>query len=272
MTPAPEKQRPLALVTGASSGIGEAFSRALAARGYDLALVARRLDRLEALAEQLRTQHGCEAFAIQADLSIVEAHVPVMEAVEARGRTIDMLVNNAGYSIPKTFAATTWAEQRDFTMTLVVAVAGLTHAVLAGMIARRRGSIINVSSMAALSPGAAGHTLYPAAKSFVLKFSLSLDAEVRKKGVRVTCLVPGFVESEFAIANGTKELMDEAGRKYRMTAESVVEATLKANDKGRTVVIPGLINQFAAGLMKYLPDSLVAAIIRGAAEKYRVED
>ncbi len=260
------------MVTGASSGIGAEFCRALATRGYDVALVARRLDRLEALAAELRTKHGCEAFAVQADLSVVEAHVPVMEAIEVRGRTIDMLVNNAGYSIPKTFAATSWAEQRDFTMTLVMAVAGLTHAVLTSMIARGQGAIINVSSMAALSPGAAGHTLYPAAKSFVLKFSLSLDAEVRKKGVRVTCLVPGFVESEFALANGTQELMDQAGRRYRMSAESVVDATLKANDRGRTVVIPGLVNQFAAGLMKYLPDSLVAAIIRRAAEKYRVEE
>ncbi|MEP7209967.1 MAG: SDR family oxidoreductase [Alphaproteobacteria bacterium] len=264
--------RPLALVTGASAGIGATFCRALAARGYDLALVARRLDRLEALAKELRETSSIDAFAIQADLSIVDAHLPVMAALNARGRGVDMLVNNAGFSIPKTYAATSWEEQRDFTMTLVVAVAGLTHAILPDMLARGRGSIINVSSMTALSPGGAGHTLYPAAKAFVLKFSLSLDAELRKKGVRVTCVVPGFTESEFSVANGTRDVLDKTPRNFMMTSEAVVEATLKANAKGQAVVIPGLHNKIAAGLMKYLPDGLVTAIIRGAAEKYRVED
>ena len=264
--------RPLALVTGASAGIGASFARALAARGYDLALVARRLDRLEELAKDLRARSTREAFPIQADRSLAEAHLPVMAALKERGRSVDMLVNNAGFSIPKTFAATQWAEQRDFTMTLVMAVAGLTHAVLPDMLARGRGSIVNVSSMTALSPGGAGHTLYPAAKAFVLKFSLSLDAEVRTKGVRVTCVIPGFTESEFSLANGTRGVLDKTPRNFMMTAEAVVQATLKGNDRGHAVVIPGLHNQIAAGLMKYLPDRLVTAIIRGAAEKYRVED
>ena len=264
--------RPLALVTGASAGIGATFARALAARGYDLALVARRLDRLEQLAKDLRETSKVDAFAIAGDLSLVEAHLPIIAALKERGRSVDLLVNNAGFSIPKTFAATSWVEQRDFTMTLVMAVAGLTHAVLPDMLARGRGSIVNVSSMTALSPGGAGHTLYPAAKAFVLKFSLSLDAEVRAKGVRVTCVIPGFTESEFSVANGTRDVLDRTPRNFMMTAQAVVTATLKANDKGRTVVIPGLHNQIAAGLMKYLPDRLVTAIIRGAAEKYRVED
>src|SRR5262249_51953555 len=149
-----------------------------------------------------------------------------------------------------------WAAQRDFIMTMVVAVAGLTHAVLPGMIARGAGAIINVSSMAALSPGGAGHTLYPAAKRFVLKFSLSLDAEVRAKGVRVTCLVPGTTESEFTQANGTKDIMDAAPRAFTMKAERVVALALAANDAGKAVCIPGLYNQIGAGLMKYLPDAL----------------
>jgi short-subunit dehydrogenase len=267
-----DPSRPLALVTGASAGIGAAFCRALARRGYDVALVARRLDRLEALARELRETFKVDAFAIQADLSIVDAHLPVMAALEQHGRKVDMLVNNAGFSIPKTYAATRWEEQRDFIMTLVTVVAGLTHAILPGMIARGRGSIINVSSMTALSPGGAGHTLYPAAKAFVLKFSLSLDAEVRRKGVRVTCVLPGFTESEFSVANGTQNVLNKTPRRFMMTAESVVEDTLESNTRGKTVVIPGLHNKIAAGLMKYLPDGLVTAIIRGAAEKYRVED
>ena len=264
--------RPLALVTGASAGIGAAFARALAARGMDLALVARRLGRLEALAVTLRRDHAIDAFAIQADLSVVDAHVPIMAALAARGRQIDMLVNNAGFSIPKTYAATSWAEQRDFTMTLVMAVCGLTHAALPAMLARGAGAIINVCSMAALSPGGAGHTLYPAAKSFVLKFSLSLDAEVRAKGVKVTCVIPGFTESEFTSANGTSDVMADSPRAFMMTAERVVAAALEANDRGRVLSIPGAHNKFAAGLMKYMPDVMVASLVRSAAEKYRVKD
>lgn len=264
--------RPLALVTGASAGIGAAFARALAARGNDVALVARRLDRLEALATTLRKDHGVDAFAIQADLSVVDAHLPVMAALAARGREIATLVNNAGYSLPKTYAATTWPQQRDFAMTLVMAVCGLTHAALPAMLSTGKGSIVNVSSMAALSPGGAGHTLYPAAKSFVLKFSLSLDAEVRAQGVRVTCVIPGFTESEFSTANGTSDILASSPRAFMMTAEKVVEAALAANDRGQVLSIPGAHNKLAAGLMKYLPEGITAPLIRRAAERYRVKD
>ena len=262
----------LAIVTGASAGIGAAFVRALAARGHDVALVARRRDRMEALAEEMRRAHGVEALVIPADLSIAEAHVPIVAALKEQGREADILVNNAGFSLPKTFAATPWDQQRDFIMTLVTAVAGLTHAVLPGMLARGRGSIINVGSVAGLSPGAAGHTLYPAAKSFVMKFTLSLDAEVRQKGVRVTCVMPGPTESEFTAVNGTKEIMAKSPRLLNMTAERVVELALKANDKGEPLCIPGLHNKIGAGLMKYLPDGLVTALIRGASDRYRVRD
>ena len=263
--------RTLALVTGASAGIGAAFARALAKQGHDVALVARRLDRLEALAAELR-QGGVEAIPIQADLSLVDAHLPVMAVLEARGRAVDVLVNNAGYSIPQMFTHTPWTAQRDFVMTLVMAVCGFSRAVLPGMIERRSGRIINVSSMTALSPGGAGHTLYPAAKSFVHKFSLSLDAEVRKQGVKVTCVIPGFTESEFASANGTADKMATSPRAFIMSAREVVDNTLRANERGHVVVIPGLHNQVAAGLMKYLPDAITTPLIRSAAEKYRVKD
>jgi len=264
--------RDLALVTGASAGIGAAFARALAARGNDVALVARRLDRLEALAKALEQAHGVEAFAIAADLSAVEAHAPIMEALALRGRAIDTLVNNAGFSIPQSFAATDWQSQRDFIMTLVTSVAGLTHAALPAMMARRRGAIINVSSITALSPGAAGHTLYPAAKAFVWKFSLSLDAEVRQAGVRVTCVLPGNTESEFSQVNGMDAVFKHAPRGRAMTAERVVELTLAANQRGQVTCIPGLSNQISAALLKYLPDELTTPIIRSVAEKYRMPE
>lgn len=266
----PTKTGSLALVTGASAGIGAAFARALAARGDDVVLVARRRDRLEALAKELAAAHGVETIVIPADLSVVDAHLPIIGALG--DRKVDTLINNAGYSLPHTYAQTTWAQQRDFVMTLVMAVCGLTHALLPGMIERKRGSIVSVGSMAGLSPGGAGHTLYPAAKSFVMKFSMSLDAEVRAHGVKVTCVIPGFTESEFSKANGTAEVLSKSPRAFLMTAEKVVDAALAANARGQVLCIPGAQNKLAAAIMKYLPDGITAPLIRGAAEKYRLKE
>src|SRR6185436_5398402 len=188
VAPARAPTRPLALVTGASSGIGDAFARALAARGCDLALTARRTDRLEALAAELSAGHGIEAFAIAQDLAILDAHIPILAAVAARGRHVDILVNNAGFSIPQSFAAVPWSAQRDFLMTLVVNACGLAHAVIPGMAERRSGRIINVASLAGFAPGVAGHSLYPGAKSLMISFSQALDAEYRAQGLKVTAL------------------------------------------------------------------------------------
>jgi short-subunit dehydrogenase len=264
--------RPFALVTGASSGMGAAFARALAARGYDLCLTARRLDRLERLAAELTAAHGIEAFAVAADLGAFEAEQPILAAIADRGRTVDMLVNNAGFSIPQSFAATPWTRQRDFLMTLVVAPCALAHAVIPGMAARGHGRIINVASLAGFAPGAAGHSLYPGAKSLMIKFSQALDAEYRAKGVSVTAVCPGFTRTEFAEANATQHLMDEAPRLFWQSAETVVETALRANDLGRVVVIPGWHNRLAAALLHYLPQGLVAAAVRRGSAKYHLGD
>ncbi len=270
MTASPK--RPLALVTGASSGMGAAFARAYAARGHDLCLTARRLDRLEALAAELSAAHGIEAFAVPADLGGFEAERPILDAIAARGRHVDVLVNNAGFSIPQSFAATPWLRQRDFLMTLVVAPCALAHAVIPGMVERGRGKIINVASLAGFAPGAAGHSLYPGAKSLMIKFSQALDAEYRAKGVAVTAVCPGFTRTGFAEANDTQHLMDEAPRMFWQSAETVVETAIRANELGRVVVIPGWHNQLAAALLHYLPQGLVAAAVRRGSAKYHLGD
>jgi short-subunit dehydrogenase len=263
--------RPLVLVTGASAGIGEAFARAYAARGYDLALVARRAERLQALAAELSQAHGIEAFAIPADLAALEAWRPVLEAVEVRGRHVEVLVNNAGFGIAQSFAAVPWERQRDFLMTLVVNACGLAHAVIPGMVARGEGRIVNVASLAGFAPGAAGHTLYPGAKSLAISFSQALDAEYRAQGLRVTAVCPGFTLTEFAQANGTQAVMDAAPRRFFQTAAQVVEAAIAANDGGQVVVVPGWQNKLAAALLHYLPGPLVSAVIRRGSAKYHLE-
>ncbi|HTK34330.1 MAG TPA: SDR family oxidoreductase [Caulobacteraceae bacterium] len=261
----------LALVTGASAGIGACFARMLAARGYDLVLVARRADRLEALAAELTDAHAVEVMALPADLAAPGAAETVLAAVAERERTIDMLVNNAGFSIPQSFAAVPWAQQRDFLMTLVVNPCGLAHGVIAGMAARGEGRIINVASLAGFAPGVAGHTLYPGAKSLMISFSQALDAEYRAAGVKVTAVCPGFTRTEFASANGTAAVMDQAPRRLFQTAEQVVAAALAANDRGRVVAIPGWHNVLAAALLRYLPQGLVRAALMKGSAKYHLD-
>jgi hypothetical protein len=262
---------PVVLITGASSGLGEAFARAYAALGRDLVLVARRLDRLETLGAELQAAHGVKVLLLQVDLSIFGAETTVLQAVADHGLEIDGLVNNAGFSIPQSFAAVPWAVQRDFLMTLVVSACGLAHGVLPGMIERGNGSIINVASLAGFAPGAAGHTLYPGAKSLAIKFSEALDAEYRAAGVRVTAVCPGFTATEFAKANGTQAIMDASPRFFFQTAEQVVSTAIRANADGRVVVVPGWHNKLAAGLLRYLPQSLVRAVIQAGSAKYHLD-
>ena len=264
--------RRLALITGASAGLGEAFARAYAARGLDVALVARRADRLEALAAELRAAHGVEAMVIPADLAAFESHIPVMAALAERGRVVDVLVNNAGFGIPQNFTGVPWSRQRDFLMTLIVAGCGLAYEVIPGMVARGQGAIINVASLAGFAPGVAGNSLYPGAKSLAIKFSQALDAEYRGEGVRVTASCPGFTRTEFAEAAGIQGVMDSQPRVFWQTAEAVVEATIRANDRGRLIVIPGWHNRLAAGLMRVLPEPLVRAILLAGSAKYRLGD
>ena len=282
MTPAPAETngrrvgdtapRRLALVTGASSGLGEAFARAYAARGYDLALVARRKDRLEALAAELTAAHRVEALVIPADLSLFEAHLPVLAAIAAAGRVVDVLVNNAGFGIPQSYLGVPWARQRDFLMTLIVSPCGFAYAVLPGMIERGGGAIINVGSLAAFSPGVAGNSLYPGAKGLAVTFSQALDAEYRAKGLKVTAVCPGFTKTDFGAAAGVQAIMDEAPRFFWQSAETVVETAIAANERGKVVVIPGWHNRLSVFLMRALPGSLVRAIIGAGAKKYHLGD
>ncbi len=246
---------PLAVVTGASSGIGEAAARLLAADGYDVALVARREERLTALARELGERHGRRALPIVADLSLPDAHRPVMAALD--GRPVDMLVNNAGLSIPGPFWEVPWERQRDCLMTLIMAVAGLTHAVLPDMIARKSGRIITISSIVAVSQGGPGHTVYPAAKSFVHKFMLSLDAEARPHGIICTSVLPGTTASEFRQANNIAAKAGGMSDLFSQSSDAVARAAIEGNRHGRLVVIPGWHNRLAALAMKLAPDSLI---------------
>lgn len=260
-----------ALITGASSGIGAAFARCYAARCCDLVLVARRRDRLEALAEELKERHQTKSLILPADLARAEAVAEIAEALQRQRLQPDILVNNAGYSIARTFLATDWKAQVDFIQVCVVSPAALARALLPAMVEKGWGRIINVSSITAFSPGAKGHTLYPAAKSFVLKMSQSLAAETAEKGVHVTALCPGQTESEFADANETRGKIARA-KMPTQTADAVALAAIRANEKGREIIVTGLRNRLAVAAMKILPGGVTAALIRPVAARFSLEE
>ncbi len=262
--------RRLALVTGASAGIGAAFARVFARHGYDLMLTARRADRLEALAEEIRLGQGVETLAVTADLAEPDAPGRILDRLAAHGRSVDALVNNAGYGLPGTYADTRWDEQAAFLQVMVTAPCELAHRVVPGMQARGFGRIVNIASLAGLIPGAAGHTLYAASKAFLVKFSQSLHLEVAPHGVHVTALCPGFTYSEFHDVNGTRERVSAATPAWLwMDADAVARAGYKAVEANRPVCVPGAPNKAIATLAKALPDDLALALMASQGGRFR---
>jgi short-subunit dehydrogenase len=262
--------RRLALVTGASSGIGAALARVYANHGFDLALTARRADRLHQLADDLRLRHGVESLVIPADLAQSEAVDEILAQVEANGRTVDALVNNAGYSVPGSYAGTQWDDQQAFLQVLVTAVCALTHRVLPGMIDRRFGRIVNVASVAGLMPGAPGHTLYGPAKAFVMRFSQALHLETQGTGVHVSALCPGYTYSEFHDVAGTRaQVSDSTPAWLWLGADEVAEAGYEAAEANRPICVTGAPNKAIAALLKVVPDEWAMALMSRQAGRFR---
>jgi short-subunit dehydrogenase len=259
----------VALVTGASAGIGLAFARVLAAHGYDLILTARREDRLSALAAELTAHHHIRTFVEPCDLAQPGAVERLIATIHARGLPIDVLINNAGYGVPGSYVKTTWEEQQKFLQVLVVAVSELAHRVLPPMIERRWGRIINVASLAGLLPGVAGHTLYAASKAFVITFSESLALEGAAYGVHVTASCPGFTLTEFHDVIGTRDKVSKMPGFMWLDPERVARESYDAVMAGVPVYVPGRINRSIGTLARMLPKPLVMAVMKGTASRYR---
>ena len=265
----PERLNRVALVTGASSGIGEAFAEVFASEGFDLVLTARREERLRAVQARLQRQHGVKVEVISADLAQTDAPARLCAEIAARGLTIDALVNNAGYGVPGSFMASPWETHAAFLQVMVTAVAELTYRLLPGMVERRYGRIINVASLAGLVPSPAGHTLYAASKAFLIKFSESLAHEVRRDEVHVTALCPGFTRSEFHDVTGTRAAMRGLPRFMWMDAADVARQGYAAVMAGEPIAITGRVNSAIATLVRILPQRLVAGVGRRIGRSYR---
>ena len=261
--------RKVALVTGASAGIGKAFAEELARRDFDLVLTARRRDRLEAVAEELQRAAKVRVEVVPGDLAQPSTPERLIAEIHARGMAIDVLVNNAGYGIPVRFTQTTWQQQADFLQVLVTSVAQLSHLCLPGMLERGYGRIVNIASLAGLVPGAPGSTLYAAAKSFLIKMSESLAAELHGTGVTATAVCPGFTYSEFHDVNQTRERVSRMPARMWMDAQAVAREGLDGALAGEVVVVSGALNRAIATTLKYLPDALGRRILRGQARRFR---
>ncbi len=261
--------RPLSLVTGASAGIGAAFARALAARSHDLVLTARRRERLEALAAELRQRHGSTVTVLAADLADPAAPAALCEELARRGLAVDWLINNAGYGVPGGFTANDWRTHADFLQVLLTAPLELAWRLLPGMRERGYGRVVNVASLAGHVPGTAGHTLYAPAKAFLIKFSQGLALENRAHGVHVCALCPGFTYSEFHDVTGTRALMNKLPGFMWQRAEEVVAEGIAAVERGEAVHVTGRVNRAIKCVFKLMPDRLALWLSARESRRYR---
>jgi uncharacterized protein len=257
--PAPDRT---CIVTGASSGIGTELAKQLAARGLGVTLVARREDRLKAIAEELAASTGVRAEVVAADLTDEAARSSILDTLADRGLTVDVLVNNAGLSTTGPVASSDAAAELRMIRTDVEAIVHLCSLVVPGMVERGRGAVLNVASTAAFQPlpGQAG---YAGSKAFVLSYTRALAQELHGTGVTATTLCPGPVETEFAETAGFSE--EEASgslpRIMWVSAADVAKAAVHGMDRGHPVVIPGLANRVGAAFAHLTPRRLLLPIL-----------
>lgn len=247
--------RPLALVTGASRGIGQRLAERLAVDGYDLVLVARDEVALKKVAAELKTT----THVLVADLADPAAAQRLADQLSQRGLQVDLLVNNAGFGTFGPFAQTAAEASREMLEVNVVALTLLTRALLPGMIARRRGAILNVASSAAFQPGPLMAAYY-ASKAYVLSFTEALAVELRGTGVKASVLCPGPTHSSFATVAGVppSALFDRS--RFEDPAE-VANAGIDGLNRGQVVVITGFMNRVRTFGLRFLPRSVVARMV-----------
>ena len=250
--------RPVTVITGASSGIGAALARVFARHGHALALVARREDRLRALADEIAAGGGARPLVIGADLQRPDSVRAIADALAAQGAEPQYMVNNAGFGLIGSAAALDRAEQMAMIDLNMRMLADLSLAFVDSL-ARHSGGILNVGSMAGFLPGP-GMTVYYATKAFVLSFSEALHSELKPRGVRVTVLCPGPVPTEFGQRAGIsgRSMSPEI---LTQSAETVAEAGYRGLMQGRRTVVPGLVNKAVVTAIRFVPRRFLLALV-----------
>ena len=249
-----------ALITGASSGIGEALARLIAGGGAHVVLLARTSDKLAAIAADLTRSHGIQATVLAQDLSKPDAPETITSELAARGLTVDILVNNAGFATYGPFDSTPADEEARLLQVNIVALTMLTKRLLPGMLRRKHGRILNVASTAAFQPGPL-MAVYYASKAYVLSFSEALSTETEGTGVTVTCLCPGPTETGFQDRARMHEskLFSTLGV---ARAEDVARAGYDAMMAGTALIVPGFANKAGVQVVRVSPRWLVRKFIR----------
>lgn len=247
------------LITGASSGIGLELARLFAADKSNLILIARRRDKLEELAAELRRDHGVAVTVLAKDLGDPRSPQAIFDALTADKVTVDVVVNNAGLGAAGAVADLPLDRQMNMVQVNIVAPTELTRLFLPGMIERRSGGILNVASLAAFQPGPF-MAVYYATKAYVLSFTEALTEELTGTGVRATCLAPGPTATEFAAtANVEHKLLFRMGTQSMQT---VAAAGYRGFRHGKSLVIPGIQNKFLANIVRFSPRAVVRKVVK----------
>ena len=247
----------VALITGASAGLGAEFAKLFAKDKHDLLLVARRLDRLEALAAQLEESHGIRAHALACDLGVPDGPSKVVAEVQRLGLAIDFLVNNAGFGTSGEFAASDPARELEMVQVNIATLLELTRAFIGPMVARKRGRILNMGSTAGFQAGPFMATYY-ASKAFVNLFTEAISYELRGTGVTATVSCPGATATEFALVAG-----NEKSRLFRLgaaSAQTVAAEAYRAMLAGKPMIVHGLKNKLVLQSLRVTPRAVIRAV------------
>jgi len=246
-----------AIITGASSGIGKALAFEFAAGGFNLLLIARTEAALAEVAAECQAKHHIETEIVAADLACAESLDKLMPVLERTPRQFEVLVNNAGFGIHGDFASTDIEQNIELLSVQLTAALRLTKAVLPGMIARRKGRILNVASVYSFSP-VPFQSVYAACKAFLLSFSTAIQNELGGTGVTVTVFCPGVTQTEFRSRAGIGQKNEQSG----MTAEAAARIAYVETLRGKHIVVPGLVNRLYVFVSRLLPVQVVPNLIR----------
>jgi short-subunit dehydrogenase len=253
----------IALITGASKGIGKALAHVFAKQGYSLILTARNTFELEELSLNLKNKYQCTSKIISADLSKPDGVGIIMDAIKDDVSKVHVLINNAGFGIAKKLTDISSVDIAGMVEVNIAALTKLTFQILPFMVAQKSGKILNVSSIAAFGPGPY-MSIYYATKAYVLCFSQGIREEYKKDGVSVSVLCPGFTKTEFQKRAGTEDLHERSGKMMPlMTAEKVADIAYQGLMQDKCVIVPGIFNKILRCLMWLFPDWLIAKITSG---------
>ena len=254
-----------ALVTGASSGIGLEVSKNLASKGYNLVLTARRTDLLNDLANDIENQYGVNVDVISKDLSLYDSPKEIYEFCESKNYDINLLVNNAGYGIKTAFHNTSIEDEENFIRVLGTSVIMLTKLFIPNMINNGGGKIMIVSSVASFAAPSAIQPLYGPIKTFMNRFSDSININYKHKGITSTSVCPGFTVTGFHTASGVQEQMDRVPKFMVFSAERIAKEAVDATLAGKSLCVPTKTYKFLVFMLKNLPQSVLRLLGAGLA-------